>query len=453
MFKLTPIIGKPKSQKHLPPFNWVMFTLLVVCPFLFVPSLLTALLIHGGWLKYITMFVVTYGLCILSIGVYHRYWTHKSFEFNDTPTAKFICFLTRLYGVLAGAFTGQGDAISWILRHWLHHLNEDIPGKDHHTPNEYKSTLKGFIWSHVGWLCYIKIGEFDYENHSASKRAELEKDPLLVWQNKNYLALYIICAAVFPVLLGLIISVDFWSFILGQAYNVSEIYWSIGLTFLTINCARMACQHATFFVNSACHIWGKAVYQNHKTGAAKDNWWVAILVFGEGFHSGHHAFGYSYEHGIIHDGNKSQWRAKLMYVLDIHARIIDLFDILGLLKYKLKPTSAEAMAVHQKQVLFSLEAALLELSEQFYTQKESLKGQFDAELRLAKDKITSLTGEHKEALFCLIEQLEAAITSFKLKIEALVDEGSPLVKFWQSRQEKAEQDLRLYRAELSAISK
>ena len=56
--------------------------------------------------------------------------------------------------------------------------------------------------------------------------------------------------------------------------------------------------HITWFVNSASHVWG---YQDYATGdQSRNNWWVAILAFGEGWHNNHHAFEYAARHGMDH---------------------------------------------------------------------------------------------------------------------------------------------------------
>lgn len=53
--------------------------------------------------------------------------------------------------------------------------------------------------------------------------------------------------------------------------------------------------HVTWFVNSACHVWG---YQKYRTGdLSTNNWWVGILAWGEGWHNNHHAFEFSARHG------------------------------------------------------------------------------------------------------------------------------------------------------------
>ena len=54
--------------------------------------------------------------------------------------------------------------------------------------------------------------------------------------------------------------------------------------------------HITWFVNSACHVWGN---QQYNTGdLSRNNWWVGILAFGEGWHNNHHAFEFSCRHGL-----------------------------------------------------------------------------------------------------------------------------------------------------------
>ena len=55
-------------------------------------------------------------------------------------------------------------------------------------------------------------------------------------------------------------------------------------------------QHATFSVNSICHMFGRQQYRTRDE--ARNNWVVALLVFGEGWHNNHHAFPASARHGL-----------------------------------------------------------------------------------------------------------------------------------------------------------
>ena len=55
-------------------------------------------------------------------------------------------------------------------------------------------------------------------------------------------------------------------------------------------------QHATFSVNSICHMFGRQEYRSRDE--ARNNWVVALFVFGEGWHNNHHAFPASARHGL-----------------------------------------------------------------------------------------------------------------------------------------------------------
>jgi stearoyl-CoA desaturase (delta-9 desaturase) len=54
--------------------------------------------------------------------------------------------------------------------------------------------------------------------------------------------------------------------------------------------------HATWLVNSATHIWGKRRFATRDD--SRNNWWVALFTFGEGWHNNHHAHPASARHGL-----------------------------------------------------------------------------------------------------------------------------------------------------------
>jgi fatty-acid desaturase len=57
----------------------------------------------------------------------------------------------------------------------------------------------------------------------------------------------------------------------------------------------VAVWHITWLVNSAAHLWG---YRTYETGEdSRNNWFVAILTSGEGWHNNHHADPRSAQHG------------------------------------------------------------------------------------------------------------------------------------------------------------
>jgi stearoyl-CoA desaturase (delta-9 desaturase) len=54
--------------------------------------------------------------------------------------------------------------------------------------------------------------------------------------------------------------------------------------------------HFSFSVNSICHTFGKREFETNDR--SRNQWLVALLAFGEGWHNNHHAFPRSAFHGL-----------------------------------------------------------------------------------------------------------------------------------------------------------
>jgi stearoyl-CoA desaturase (delta-9 desaturase) len=76
--------------------------------------------------------------------------------------------------------------------------------------------------------------------------------------------------------------------------------------------------HATWLVNSATHMWGSRRFKTRDD--SRNNWWVAILTFGEGWHNNHHAHPTSARHGLA-------W-----YELDITWLQLRALEMMGVIK-------------------------------------------------------------------------------------------------------------------------
>jgi stearoyl-CoA desaturase (delta-9 desaturase) len=76
--------------------------------------------------------------------------------------------------------------------------------------------------------------------------------------------------------------------------------------------------HATWLVNSATHMWGRKRFATRDD--SRNNWWVALLTFGEGWHNNHHAHPRSARHGL-------KW-----YEIDVNWWGIRTLELLGLAK-------------------------------------------------------------------------------------------------------------------------
>ena len=95
-----------------------------------------------------------------------------------------------------------------------------------------------------------------------------------MFQHNHYLAIVLFMNIAVPVIFGYLVG-DVWGTVL-----------LMGLLRLVVS------HHFTFFINSLAHMWGKQPYTDENT--ARDNFWLALLTYGEGYHNFHHIFQYDY---------------------------------------------------------------------------------------------------------------------------------------------------------------
>ena len=215
-----------------------------------------AALFNFSWTR-LAVTAVLYWMAIgFGIGMgYHRLLTHRSYK-----VPRFFEYFLAVCGTLCL----EGGPIFWVATHRVHHQHSDQDG-DPHSPTE------GGFWAHMGWIMF---GEAKHNDTQAMSRyaPDLGKDPFYVWLNQyHYVPL---------VVLGLtLLAFGGWPMV----------YWGI---FLRV----VVGLHATWLVNSATHMWGARRFQTKDE--SRNNWWVAILTFGEGWHNNHHAHPTSARHGL-----------------------------------------------------------------------------------------------------------------------------------------------------------
>lgn len=184
---------------------------------------------------------------------YHRLLSHKAFTVPQ--------WLARFLAT-CGALSAEYGPITWPGIHRQHHKFSDTD-PDPHDMN------KGFWWSHMGWMMVDVPAEKNVRKYTA----DLRSDPYFRWLDKWFLLL--------QVPLGLILySLGGWSLVL----------WGIPLRLVVV-------YHVTWLVNSATHTWGERPFDTDDN--SRNNKWVAILTFGEGWHNNHHAFPSSAKQGIL----------------------------------------------------------------------------------------------------------------------------------------------------------
>jgi stearoyl-CoA desaturase (delta-9 desaturase) len=192
----------------------------------------------------------------LGIGLsYHRQLTHRGFK-----TSKPVEYFLALCGTLAF----EGGPISWVATHRLHHAQTE-KDQDPHSPRH------GFWWSHMGW---ILNGRSLHRDTATTARyvPDLAKDRFYLWLTEWHFLSSIPLAAALYLLGG-------WPFV----------FWGI---FLRV----VFSWHATWFVNSAAHVWGGRRFETRDD--SRNLWWVALMSHGEGWHNNHHAHPTSARHGL-----------------------------------------------------------------------------------------------------------------------------------------------------------
>jgi fatty-acid desaturase len=246
--KVSSEIFEISQHKRL---NWTT----TIAMILFHLGALAALFVFSwrNFLVAVFLYWVATGLGI-SLG-YHRLHTHRSYR---AP------LLLEYFFAICGSLTLEGGPITWVATHRIHHQKSDHEG-DPHSPRD------GMWWAHVGWILF---GEsLDRLTGIVSKYApDLGKDRFYVWLNKYHWVPLVGLAA-------LLLAIGGWPMFL----------WGI--------CVRIVFGlHATWLVNSATHMWGGRRFATRDD--SRNNWWVALLTFGEGWHNNHHAHPTSARHGL-----------------------------------------------------------------------------------------------------------------------------------------------------------
>jgi len=200
-----------------------------------------------GWLAgsyFLRMFGVT--------GGYHRYFSHRSYKLNR--------FWQFCLAFLAQT-SGQKGALWWAAHHRDHHLYSDRK-EDLHSP-----VHEGFWWSHLGWIL-----SDEYDDYDPKRIADLVKYPELRWLDKFHLVPTILYAVAIYYVGGYPALV--WGYLV----------------------ATVALYHGTFLINSLSHIWGTRRFAT--PDESRNNFWLALVTMGEGWHNNHHYYMASVRQGI-----------------------------------------------------------------------------------------------------------------------------------------------------------
>jgi stearoyl-CoA desaturase (delta-9 desaturase) len=218
------------------------------CAVIWVGASAVAVVVAAG-LYALRMFAIT--------GFYHRYFSHCAFR--TSRAAQFVFALLGASGV-------QRGPLWWASHHRSHHTHSDLPD-DVHSARQH-----GFFWSHMGWFMTSK----NFATRSALV-ADLARYPELRFLDRF--------DALVPVALAAVL------YVAGELLaNLAPALATSGLQLVVWGfcISTVVLYHATFTTNSLAHRYGRRRYATNDD--SRNNVWLALLTFGEGWHNNHHHF-------------------------------------------------------------------------------------------------------------------------------------------------------------------
>ncbi|HJK97277.1 MAG TPA: acyl-CoA desaturase [Polyangiaceae bacterium LLY-WYZ-14_1] len=238
----APTTPEPASKKALDKLPFVLVHLLPLGAFW-----------SGVTVEAVVCCIALYFVRIFGVtGGYHRYFSHRTYK-----TSRVFQFLLAFLAQTSS----QKGALWWASHHRRHHRYSDQE-RDPHSP-----VLRGFWYSHVGWL-YDGTEETEWH-----RIKDFARYPELVWLNRNW--------ALPPILLGF------------------TVWWFLGWPGLFIGFAlsTVLTWHGTFLINSLAHVVGSRRYPTDDD--SRNNWFLALLTLGEGWHNNHHHYQSSARNGFF----------------------------------------------------------------------------------------------------------------------------------------------------------
>ena len=225
----------------------------------------------AGWIVFLYLIRM-----LGTTGIYHRLLTHKSYQ---APA------LVLWIGCIITASAGQMGPSWWKAHHLAHHLHAD-EDLDTHSPHAPVGGLWGLYVSQGGWLLSSNF-------FPAKLPPDVERDRVLQAIDRLHFVPTLALAGI--------------SYYLGGIEYLGAFCLSTTLLF-----------HGVQTVNSLAHISGTQPFRTKDS--SRNNWFVAFLTLGEGWHNLHHAFQSSSRHGISIDSGK------IVYLIDPTFSFIKLLE-------------------------------------------------------------------------------------------------------------------------------
>jgi stearoyl-CoA desaturase (delta-9 desaturase) len=231
--------------------NWKNVTIITSFHLLAIPALFTF-----SWQNVAALLIGNWIVGSLGVGLgWHRLLTHRGFK-----APKWLEYTLSIFATMSI----QDSPDKWVATHRIHHKFTEQEGDPH-------STRPGFWWAQIGWIVWGTAQ--DHDRKVLQKYVpDLLKDKGHALISRFYYVPIIISAFI-------LFAIGGWTMVVWGVFARVVVGW-----------------HTTWFVNSLSHIYGSRPHETNDDST--NNWFVALLTFGEGWHNNHHAFPTSARHGL-----------------------------------------------------------------------------------------------------------------------------------------------------------
>ena len=218
-----------------------------------------------SWVALVTCFVC-YVLRMFGLSAgFHRYFAHRTYRTGRIRQCLLACL---------GTAAAQRGPLWWTAHHRQHHRYADTAW-DIHSP-----VVRTLWWAHLGWVLCRK-----YDMIDPHLVRDWESYPELRWLDRHFLVPPT-ALAVTLVLIGLLL----------ERYAPGLHTSGLQLLVYGFVLSTVLLYHGTFTVNSLAHLYGcrRFATQDH----SRNNWLVALITLGEGWHNNHHYYPASERQGF-----------------------------------------------------------------------------------------------------------------------------------------------------------
>lgn len=216
---------------------------------------LGVLLVGWSWFAVALAAVLYVARMFFITGIYHRYFSHRTYR-----TSRPMQFVLALLGNTAV----QRGALWWAAVHRHHHQYAD------HEEDAHSPTMRGFVWSHIGWMTSARNFPTNY-----GRIKDLARFPELVFLNR------------FDLIVPFVFGLALWAFGAVVNHLWPALGTSGGQTFIWgFFVSTVFLLHGTLFINSLAHVHGSRRFETDDT--SKNSFLLALITLGEGWHNNHH---------------------------------------------------------------------------------------------------------------------------------------------------------------------